>query len=379
MHPEQPLSGEHAIKRASSGSARDFNPEMLTTAREAKRLTQTDLAQLLGVSQPLVGKWEAGLGTPTDENVAKLGEVLGVMPAFFFYDRPRRLASMSDFYHRAMTRVRRKEVKSVHAMCSMVDMQIDRLLKGSDVPDNAIPEIDPDNHAGDIEKIARMTRVAMGVGSGPIKDVVSLIERCGGIVIDRDFDADIDALCRWIPGLPRLFFVNGQRPTDRLRFSLCHELAHTVMHFENDFDFRLAEEQADRFAAAFLMPADDIRCDFSSRLQLSSLAGLKRKWRVSMGALIRRALTLGVIDDSRYKYLCIELSKRGWRKTEPIDLTPESPSTLRRMIADHLEMGYTRDDLCNLLLVSHAWVDDLLRNETSPTYENDGVRLRLTW
>ena len=111
----------------------------------------TRLAEELGISQPLVGKWEADLSIPDREQVAALAVALGVRPELFFVDRSRRLASMSDFYHRALTRASRRDVKAIHARCSIIDIQVDRLLAIADLPDDRIPEYDPDDFDGDVD------------------------------------------------------------------------------------------------------------------------------------------------------------------------------------------------------------------------------------
>lgn len=371
-----------AIARASERAVLSdrFNPAMLTTAREARGLSQSALAAhpRLDVSQALVGRWEAGLSIPDDGQVAALSVALDVQADFFFVDRPRRLASMSDFYHRALSRARRADVKAVHAKCSIIDLQIDRLLHLAEIPEDRIPDIDPDNHAGNVEKIAMMTRTSMGVAPGPIKSLSRVIEDSGGIVVDQDLGVDdVDALCRWVPALPKLFFVNGAKPADRTRLSLAHELGHTVMHFGRDFEPRLAEDQAFAFAAAFLMPAQDIRSDLRRPLQLSDLAQLKRKWRVSMAAIVKRAHSLGLIDETRYKSLFVQLSRRGWRKTEPVNIERETPQQFGRMLQAHLEAGYTIADLSRLLFVGESQIEEMIADYQAPNWERDGVRLRI--
>ncbi len=46
--------------------------------REAKGLTQEQLAQLLGVTQGTIAHWESGARTPTLMNMVKIADVLGV-------------------------------------------------------------------------------------------------------------------------------------------------------------------------------------------------------------------------------------------------------------------------------------------------------------
>lgn len=355
-----------------------FNPAMLTTAREARYLSQSDLAKALGISQALIGKWEADLSSPNADQIAALSAVLDVQSELLFIDRARRLASMSDFYHRALSRARRKDVKAIHAKCRMIDIQIDRLLDIADLPEDRIPDIDPDNHAGDVERIAAMARTAMGIGAGPIPNLVEAIERCGAMVIDRQLEVhDVDALCRWVPEMPKLFFLNGAKPADRIRFSLAHELGHTVLHFGRDYDAKTAEDQADAFASAFLMPADDIRPDFRSGIRITDLAAIKRKWRVSMQAATRRAYSLGIIDTNRYRSICIQMSRKGWRKAEPVSIDGESPRAFTRLLKTSLDAGYSRAELAKLLLVSQEEVDRMLAEADTPNFHDHGVRLRL--
>lgn len=365
-----------AMRRAVVGDR--FNAVMLSTAREARSLSQTAVSEKLHVSQALVSKWEQGLAFPDGSQIDALSELLRVQRNFFFVDRSRVLASMSDFYHRALAKALRSDLKTIHARCSIMDLQVDRLLGLAELPEDRFPDIDPDNHMGDVERIALMSRTRMGVEPGPIKNLVALIESCGGIVIDRDLEVDdVEALCRWVPGLPKLFFVNGGRPADRIRFSLAHELGHTIMHFGRDCDPKLAEDQANGFASAFLMPAQEIKRDLKWSLTLTDLATLKRKWRVSMQAIARRAWALKVIDDARYKSLCIQISRNGWKKSEPVGVDGESPRAFLQLVRAHELAGYSVRDLSELLFVSDEDVLNLLASACAPNWETDGVRLRL--
>lgn len=379
MNDQNKING-FAIERASStkGESGRFNPEMLVCAREATRMTQTALAKAIGVSQPVIGKIESSLTYPTDDLINKFCVELNVNHGFFFVDRSSRLASMSDFYHRALAKSRRADVKAVHARCSIYDVQIDRLLNITDEIEDRIPEIDPENHMGNIALVASMARAKMGIPKGPIPNLTEVIEQCGGIVIDSGFDAEgVDALCRWVPGLPKLFFVNGSKPADRIRFSLAHELGHTIMHFRSDVDLKIAEEQANNFASCFLMPETDIRSELRRRLTVNELAPLKRKWRVSMQSIIRRAKDLGYIDERQYTNIHKMFSRRGWRKIEPVRIAGESPKRYRQLLNEHLEAGYTLQDLSNLLFIPEHEVQKIIDDANAPTAEDDGVRLRL--
>ena len=81
------------------------------------------------------------------------------------------------------------------------------------------------------------------------------------------------------------------------------------------------EDDANRFAASFLMPTADIRVSFEGRrITLELLASLKLEWKVAMQALLMRAKSLGFVDHNQNRYLWQQLSSRGWRLSEPPEL-----------------------------------------------------------
>ncbi|MBQ7858878.1 MAG: helix-turn-helix domain-containing protein [Faecalibacterium sp.] len=51
--------------------------QLLKEARKKKRLSQTELAVKLGVTQQAVGKWEAGRSSPDPTTIARIAEILG--------------------------------------------------------------------------------------------------------------------------------------------------------------------------------------------------------------------------------------------------------------------------------------------------------------
>jgi transcriptional regulator with XRE-family HTH domain len=54
--------------------------EKLRKAREKRGLTQRQVAELVGVSQPAIQRWEAGDGSPRPKKLRKVAEVYGLRP-----------------------------------------------------------------------------------------------------------------------------------------------------------------------------------------------------------------------------------------------------------------------------------------------------------
>ena len=52
--------------------------ERLKDLRKQAELTQVDVAEKLGISQPAYASWERGLKKPTQENLVKIAQILNV-------------------------------------------------------------------------------------------------------------------------------------------------------------------------------------------------------------------------------------------------------------------------------------------------------------
>jgi len=211
-------------------------------------------------------------------------------------------------------------------------------------PVHSVPQFDIDEH-GEPENIARAVREMWALERGPIPNLVEVLERAGVLIIECDFGAtEVDAVGMRLQGMPPLIFMNATAPMDRVRYTIAHELGHLVMHALPTED---VEKDADRFAAEFLMPEYDIKPQLA-HATLATLSILKRVWRVSMAALLKRARDLRTISAQRATMLWKQMSALGFRKREPaeLDLTAEKPRLLRDMMEYHLkELGMSEGDL----------------------------------
>lgn len=211
---------------------------------------------------------------------------------------------------------------------------------------------------------ATQTRLALQISADePIPHLMNAIERAGVLILALPASlAGRDAFTVWVERqsvpLPAIA-ISKNRPGDRLRLSLAHELGHVAMRHLPRFDAD-QEKRAYTFAAALLMPEPAMRREITGPITLSSLAVLKPRWGVSIQALIRRAYDLHLLGDRQYRYLFEQLSAKGWRTREPsnLDIPIEKPRGLRqmaellygrqidyeRMAADlHLSASFLRD------------------------------------
>lgn len=324
------------------------NPQMVILARESRGLGQKALAEALDVSQGTISKIETGLIPLSNEMIELLSEVLDYPPHFFRQEGGITGIGIAEVFHRKRQNVPQRVLNKIYAQIEIRIKHISALLVSTEISSN-VPKMDVDEYGGRVEEIARAVRAHWQMERGPVKDVTEVVEDAGGIIIPFDFETSlVDAISRWVPKLPPLFFVNERIPKDRYRLSLAHELGHMVMHTYPTPDI---EDQAFRFATEFLLPERDVIMDLQD-LSLPKLANLKRYWKVSMAALLKRAEELNTIKPNQARYLWSQMSKAGYKTREPIelDVSGEQPRLLHELIETHQkELEYSEDDLRMLL------------------------------
>lgn len=335
-----------------------FRPEMVGLRRRMLAVSQAELEVSTGISQGAISKIEQGLKAPSQDQIEKFADALHCR-ASFFYQAEREYGPPISAHpmYRKKASVGQKVLDKVIAELSVRLGHARILLKAVDFqPELELPRYDAEDYEGRIEDVAAMVRRAWYMPRGPIRSLMEFIERAGILVIFSDMEAaQIDGASYQVPGMPPVIFINNSLPADRLRFTLAHELGHIVLH---RFPLPDMEQQANEFAAAFLMPREDISADVRD-MSLAKAAQLKPYWKVSMGALIVRAKTLGKIDEGSYSYLWRQMSVKGFRTKEPVslDFAREEPSLASALFSNLTDnMGYGSSDLEQAL---HLYFDEI--------------------
>ena len=325
-------------------------PGWLILARQSRGLTQKELANSLSVTQGWLSRVESGLRGVPEDKLLQIARVLNYPLEFLTQSEPVYLRGLTSIFHRKRQGLSDKTMDKVYAQLSITSTSLERLLESIDIVGKDIEQIDLAEFNGSIEDVARAVRDQFGIPRGPIQNVTRSLENARAIVIPFDFNTRrIDAISFWPFRSMPLFFVNLGSPGDRLRFTLCHELGHIVMH-QSDIREDI-EGEANRFAAEFLMPGKQIE-PYLHDLSLSKLAALKIQWKVSMAALIRRSSSLNTITEGQAKYLWIQMGRNGYKQREPeeLDIPVEVPRLYREIIDTYQnELQYNVPELCKLL------------------------------
>ena len=325
-----------------------FVGQRLREGREARQMTAIALAELSGITSSAVSSYEKGHTTPSPTVFDRLCTVLNFKPAFFF--RPVEDAG----WHMDRTvfeRSRAATTKSARARArhrlTWLRETLEYLGQFVRLPDAEVPEME--GRGGwrsitdqDIEDIATRTRRSWKLGDGPISNMTLLAENHGVVVVKMEMGtAKLDAFSTWDDPEDRPYIVLGAdgQSAFRSRFNVGHELGHLILHrnvttaeFDSRMYFKLIEEQADRFASAFLTPAPTFSSDLT-RPSLEVFRTLKTKWRTSVKMMIHRAQDLNIIDKNESRRLYISYNRRGWNTLEPFDeVEPlEEPRLVRRV------------------------------------------------
>lgn len=327
-----------------------FNGEMLTLARQTRKMSQADTIAALGgrITQGTLSKLEHGLIQPDESLARALAKALRIKPSFF--DDPSYVRSLPVSYHRKRQKLSAKDEGAIHGQSEIFRLNVRKLLESIELEHRRkpVPHLDVDIHSGQIEKIAQSVREHWDLPRGPIKSVTKLMEDSGIVVIPFNFGTTLmDGFAqRSTDSLPAIVFINNAQSLDRYRFSLAHELGHLTMHLTPTPN---QEIEANKFASAFLMPKSDIQSHLNN-LSIQKLQELKMHWGVSMQALIYRSWELGMISDRSRKYYFIEMNKRGWREKEPVDVVASEKATaLRDVMATYVdELGYSTSEISDL-------------------------------
>ncbi|WP_223227784.1 XRE family transcriptional regulator [Leifsonia xyli] len=326
---------------------------MLTLLRESRGYSGAQLAKLAGIPQPTLSKVENGLAVIDEARLQQLAEALDYPVEAFNWTDPIYGFGSVAFYHRKQQALPQTTLRKIQAQVNLTRMRLDKLLRSIEIDTQyVVPCLEVEQY-GTPAAVARAVRALWRMPMGPIRDMAAALELAGIIVVRSNLESTrIAAISLDNVGIyPALMILNTGLPSDRERFTLAHELGHLVMHSAL-VDTDEAEREADAFAAEFLMPAAEIRTELKG-ITLARAAQLKVVWRVAISALIRRAYDLGVIENTRYKSLMVSMSQKGWRKSEPIEVTRDHPTVVSSLIKVHLtDHNYTFDELAQVVALN---------------------------
>jgi len=327
-----------------------FSGARLQLAREFKGLTQMQLGEQVAASHALISFYEAGKRKdPALDLVEAVGTVLGFEPAFF-YGRLEDVfeEGQCSFRHKRKSTERLKD--QIRARATLGGMVIAQLRKLFKFPNLDVPEISASSN-DEIEAASERCRLHWGLGiDGPLLQISRVVEHAGIVVLRNVIKTtDIDAFSRIGP--TTVIFLNQMIPSpSRWTFDIAHECGHLVMHRGIATGGIETERAADRFGSAFIMPRKAFGREFTSAVfSFRHVFDLKKRWRASAAAIVRRAYDLGLLNAVQYRRAFQYMSLKGWTKGEPFEpkvfQQPELMDSALGSLGTRVPM--TREALCH--------------------------------
>lgn len=284
----------------------------LRQAREYRSMTQSELADRMGVSQPAIAQLELGTRSVGAEVISRLSDSLGLPEGFL--ERPaRELADGSLGLTRSLRSLPQSEFRSARRRAELALEAISGLTTGTLLPSCSIPSL----RGASAADAAAFVRSSLGVSSDePIRNLTRSLERAGVLVASlrwNDSRAEtkagsqprLDGFASWVGmrGHRPFLVVNRRSDIFRRRLSLAHELGHAVLgHFAESVSLKELEEEAYAFAGAFMVPPALLEECFRAMRPMSAAQAISSQFGVSIKAAIKMASDSCLITPSQAKY-----------------------------------------------------------------------------
>ena len=345
--------------------------------RVARGMSLGDLEAAIDglVSSQTLSKYERGKLQPAATTLNQIAVTLGVKSAQLWGEPP---CHVEWIAFRKRARLGKREQERIQSFVAeelekRVQLQ-EQIYEGNtlEFPVLSVPV----RNLEDAEEAALTLRNTLNLGIDPIANLINVLEDHYIHIIEVEADEAFDgisALARDNNNKPLAAAIATRSgvPGDRQRLNITHELGHLILDLHNDVE---PEKAAFRFGAAFLAPAEQLRRDVGekrNRIQKNELFYLKKRYGMSIQAILFRLRDLGIITDAYYKKWCIQINKFGWKKREPSEIPREKPERFHQQILRALSEEFISETEAEQLL------NNVVELSTNPSSSERGQFLAL--
>ena len=350
-----------------------FNKFRLRLARKRRRLSAKGLAERAGISPVTISRLEKGQNEPDKATVRQLAKALHYPTEFFYGDDPEVL-DVGAVSFRSLTRLTAKE-RDAALSAGVLGLQLTSWVEERfNLPEPNFLDL---SYETNFEVAAMSLRQHWGLGLKPIGSMIRLLETRGARILSlSESTASVDAFSFWRNGTPYIF-LNNFKTAEHSVYDAAHELGHLTLHVHGGTkSSRAAEREANMFASAFLMPRDDVRARVPRLVSVETVLRAKKRWRVSAMAMAYRLHALGMLSDWRYKSICIELGRRGYRTGEPVGIKREKSAVWRKVLSQLWTERTTKKEIAEALSLPLDEVEGLVCGLTGQNQSTERGNLR---
>lgn len=277
------------------------------------------------VSRQALHRYEKGEVIPDSKMINLLSNAMKVQPEYFFRNTR---VEIGQIEYRKLKKLPAKEEEKI---IEQTREYLSRYLELEEIIGvycdfvNPLHEFKSINKYEQVNEAANQLREFWRLGSDPIFNVAELLEDKHIKIVKVNADITFDGLQTWVNGnIPVIAYnVCNVQKTDRIRFTLLHELAHLLLGgcFDNNLTVHQKERLCHQFAGAMLIPEKTLKeelGEFRTRLSIPELGNIKKQYGISMQAIVMRAKVCGIINDNFAKHFFFMMKQMNWKIDEPI-------------------------------------------------------------
>ena len=297
----------------------------LKLARKMAGFSLQDLADALGnkVTKQALNKYEMGSMNPSGEVLMAISSTLKVRSDYFV---KKNQVELGEILFRKKASLSKKIKESV---VEKVRDYVERYLEIENIVGTIAEFKNPlakDNIATkkDVEQAAAKLRREWNLGIDPIPNIIEMLELKGIKVLLIDDVDDIDGLAVFTStGIPVVVVNMRNKPIERIRFTIIHELAHLLLNLAKSVveNSKETEKYCHFFSSCFLVPTEMLLKQIGSAkrtyIRIAELISIKEYFGISIRAIVHRLKELEVITDNYYQRWVIYMSKTYGAKEEP--------------------------------------------------------------
>ncbi len=358
--------------------------ERLRMARSGVNLTQDAAAASLGIARTTLVAIEKGQRPVRPDELLAFSRLYGVSVG--------KLTSPDAVHVDLAAKFRRAEGKEAsRAVTQSLGLlsrlatgaaQMERLL-GQELRTDYPPpvRINPQIINQQSEDAANNLRIRLGVGLGPIPDLIGLLDLELGLrIFFRPLPSQISGLYAYDSAIGACILVNANHSWKRRVQTVAHETGHFVADRshadileEKEISLSIEERFAKRFGSAFLMPASGVRARFEqivgseNRFDVRELILLAHQFGVATEAMCRRLEELSLLPEGTWD----SLRERGFASDLERSVIGEvvvqpNPPPIPTRLAYLASIARERDllsegQLCDLLAVDRLELREALQ------------------
>lgn len=296
----------------------------LKLARKMAGFSLQDLADALEnkVTKQALSKYEKGAMNPSNEVLVAIANYFNLKPDYFLKQKS---TEFGEVMFRKRARLsKRNEDSIVEKVRDYVErfLEIENILGFEEQFHNPIEGLKIDSEK-DIENAAKNLRMAWDLGSSPISNIVEMLELQGIKVYLSEEVEEFDGLAVFTSkGIPIVAVNTKDKPIERLRFTIIHELAHLLLNLDDSIlnNEKQMEKFCHYFSSCFLIPTKELIELIGpkrSYIKIDELISIKEYYGISIRATVHRLLKLNVITETYYRRWMIFMSKEFGAKKEP--------------------------------------------------------------